>query len=387
MKIYKAYRFRMYPDKDTSIKLNSFMGTSRFIYNHYLDLKDKYYKENSINYNLGDMKKDAKNLYLDYTWLKDIDSTILRTSLDDLDRSYTNFFMKRASHPKFKSKNNHDTYRTNAIRSTYKGHSYCNISVDLKRHIIKLPKLSEIKIRGYRNLDIFDDKKIINATISREASKYYVSVLVEEEIIDKEFILRYAVGIDLGVKDLVITSNGIKYNAMRKIDKYEKKLKGLNRWLARSMKGSKNREKIKIKLQRVYLKLRNARKFYCNLITCKLVNENDLIVTEDLSINSMIKDAHKAFRKKILDSSMNEIKRELKYKALWHNKKFIQVDRYYKSSQTCSRCGYVNKDVKDLSVRKWNCVKCGQINDRDINASLNILMKGVEKYYKELLVG
>ena len=387
MKVYKAYKFRMYPDDETKCKLNSFMGTSRFIYNYYLDKKDKLYNELGINYKLDDMKKDVKYLNKEYEWLKEIDSSILRTTLDDLDRSYTNFFNKRSKHPKYKSKNNHDTYRTVAIRSRYKENNYCNVKVDLNKRVIKLPKLDEIKIKGYRNLKTFEDKKIISVTVSKEAYKYYASVLVEEEILISEYKLTKAVGIDLGIKNLIITSDGIKYSAMKKIEQYEKKIKGLNKWLSRCEKGSKNREKVKIKLQRVYQKLRNARKYYCNLLTSTLVKENDLIVTENLNIKSMIEEApYKSFRKKIIDSSLNEIIREIKYKSKWLNKKIIQVDRYYKSSQICNHCVEVNKEVKDLSIREWDCKKCKNKNDRDINASINILMKGIEKYYKEQYV-
>lgn len=384
MKIYKAYKFRMYPNNEIKSKLNSFIGTSRFIYNYYLDKKDRYYNELKINYNIKDMKKDVKYLNNNYEWLKEVDSCILRTTIDDLDRSYTNFFEKRSNHPNYKSRNNHDTYRTVAIRSSYKGNDYCNIKVDLEKRIIKLPKLPNIKIRGYRNLKTFNDKKIINVTISKEANKYYASVLVEENIVERPFILNKAVGIDLGVKNLVITSDGIKYNAMKKIELYEKKIKGLNKWLSRCEKGSKNREKVKIKLQRVYQKLRNARKNYCNIITNEIVKENDLIVTETLSIKEMIENSqYKTFRKKIIDSSLNEIIRKIRYKSKWQNKRLIELNKYYASSQICNHCGNKNKEIKDLSIREWECNNCYNINDRDINASLNIEYEGIIKYYKE----
>jgi len=174
----------MYPEINERCRLNSFMGSSRFIYNYYLDKKDKMYNENKTNYSLDDMKNDIKKLYIEYPFLNDVDKTLLRTTLEDLDKAYTNFFLGRASHPKFKKKNNHDSFRTNFIKGEYKDKTYGNIKVDLKDKTIKLPKINKIKIRGYRKLKDFD-KKIINATISKEANKYYVSVLVEEEIEDK----------------------------------------------------------------------------------------------------------------------------------------------------------------------------------------------------------
>lgn len=384
MKIYKAYKFRMYPNDSQKKKLNSYMGTSRFIYNYYLNKKEKMYKEKNKVYSIKEMKKDIKELLKEYEWLKEIDSCILRTTIDDLERSYINYYNKRSNYPKYKKKNNHDTYRSVAIRSSYKGKEYCNIKVNIKERTIKLPKLEEIKIRGYRNIKEYEDKNILNVTVSKEANKYYASVLVEEDIPIKEYEIHSAVGIDLGIKNLVVTSDGIKYASMRKIEKYEKKIKGLNKALSRSEKGSKNREKIRIKLQRVYQKLRNARKYYSNEITKKIVNENDLIISETLDIKEMIETSkNKTLRKKILDSTMNEIIRQIEYKSKWRNKRYIKVDKYYASSQICSHCGRKEEKIKDIGIRNWQCEKCRNENDRDINASINILMKGIEKYYKE----
>ena len=384
MKISKAYKFRMYPNEIQKSKLNSFMGTSRFIYNYYLNKKESMYKEKNINYKLNEMKKDIKELYKEYEWLKEVDSSLIRTTLDDLDKAYINYYKKRSLYPRYKRRNNHEAYRSPAIRSSYKGKEYCNIQVDLEKGVIKLPKIEEIKIRGYRNLKTFEDKKILSTTISKEANKYYVSILIEEEVIELEYKIHTAVGIDLGIKNLVITSDGIKYNGMNKIEKYEKKIKGLNKALSRTQKGSKNREKIKIKLQRVYQKLRNARKYYSNEITSKIVKENDLIISEKLDIKEMIKQSqNRTFTKKILDSSMREILRQIEYKSKWNNKKYIQIDKYYASSQKCNHCGNKEGKVKDLNIREWECKRCKNKNDRDINASLNILMKGIKKYYKE----
>lgn len=381
--MYKAYKFRMYPTDEQKQKLNMFMGTSRFIYNYYLNEKINRYEKDKCNYNLRDMKSDLKVLQEKYEWLKEVDGCLLRTTLDDLDRAYSNFF-NGFGYPKFKSKAHHDTYRTVCLRSSYKGHNYSNIKVDLEKRIIKLPKIDNIKIKGYRNLKSFD-KKIINATISSEVDKYYVSVLVEEVDINSKFTLNSVVGIDLGVKNLVITSDGIKYEAMQNIKKYEKKLKGLNRWLSRTKKGSNNRRKVISKIQRVNMKLKNIRKYYTHLITSTLVKNNDLIVAEKLQVKEMIENSKKYLNKALTNSNLSEIIRQLKYKAELFNKKFIQIDTYYPSSQLCSHCGNRNKELKDLNIREWNCSECGNLNDRDINASINILMRGIEKYYKEQL--
>ena len=286
-----------------------------------------------------------------------------------------------SDYPKFKSKNKtRPSYRTNNITSTYKGKTYNSISIDLEKRIIKLPKLKEVKIKGYRKLKEIKGR-IINATIYKEASKYYVSICVEEFINIPYIIPTKIIGIDLGLKDLVITSDGETIENKHIIEKYEKKLKGLNRWLSRSKVGSKNRYKIIKKLQIVYKKLKNARKYLLHSISNKIVKENDIIVTEKLQINKMVQ--NKNLSKKIYDVSWYELIKQLEYKSKWNNKKFYQIDTYYPSSQICSRCGYQNKKLKDLSIRKWECESCTNINERDKNASINIMYEGIKIYMEK----
>ena len=383
MNVYQAYYFRMYPNKEQQVKLNQFLGTSRFIYNHYLSLKEKTYKETENNLSLGDLKKDLVTLQQEYQWLKEIDSIILRTTLDDLDKAYLGFFQKKNGYPRYKSRNNHESYRTMCLRSTYKGKEYQNIKVDLKKKEITLPKLTPIKIRGYRKLEDFP-YKILNVTVTKEADRYYASVCVEQEKPSLSFEGKNIVGIDLGVKDLVIRSDGIKYKALENIKKYEKKIKGYNKMLARSEKGSNNREKIKIKLARVYQKMRNARKYYTHFITSQIVKENDIIVCEKLKVKEMIMKGTKSLSRRIANSSLSEIIRQLRYKAKWQNKRLYQVDTYYPSSQICSHCGKKKEELKDLNIREYKCNGCGLLLDRDINASINILTEGIKYYIREI---
>ena len=380
--MYKAYKFRMYPNKEQREKLNQNLGSSRFVYNYYLNKKNETYKKDGISLSLGDLKRDLPRLQIEYPWLKDVDGCVIRTSLEDLDKAYLNFLKKQNGFPKYKKKSFHEKYRTVCIRGNYKETSYANIRVDLQRGVIKLPKIDEIKIRGYRTLKDFS-YKIINATVEMVASRYYVSVCVEEENPNIRVIPRKIVAVDLGVKDLVITSDGIKYKAMEKMLTYEKKIKGLNRALSRSVKGSRNRGKLIIKIERVYQKLRNMRKYHIHLITSKLVKENDIIVTEDLNVQKMIEEGKKKhFAKYLINSSLSEIIRQIEYKSEWYGKRHYKVNRYYASSQICNHCGYKNSEIKDLNIRKWTCVECKCENDRDINASLNLLDMGV-KYYME----
>ena len=387
MKIYKAYKFRMYPDKEQKIKINQNLGSSRFVYNYYLNKKDETYKKNKEILSFSDLKKDLLSLQVNYPWLKEVDGCAIRTALEDLDRAYLNFFQKGNGFPKYKKKSFHEKYRTVCIRGSYYGKSYANIKVDLEKRVIKLPKIDEIRIRGYRKLKEFP-YKIMNATIEMVADRYYVSVLVEEERPNIKIIPTSIVGIDLGVKDLVITSDGVKYKAMTKITTYEKKIKGFNKALARSIKGSNNRRKLVIKIERVYQKLRNMRKYYIHLITSKLVKENDMIVTEDLSVKKMIEEAKvKHFSSTISNSSLSEIIRQIDYKAKWNGKIHYKVDKYYASSQICSHCGHRNREVRDLSIREWICEECENRNDRDINASMNLLEIGLKYYMEEYIRG
>ena len=378
MTISRAYKFRLYPDKEQENKINSFIGSSRFIYNHYL-----YNNKNNKFFNLYNAIKDLPRLKTEYEWLKEVDSNILQTSLKDLACAYDKYNKGQAGYPKFKKKGYNGSYRTNAIRGNYKENDYCNIIVDLKARTIKLPKLGKVIIRGYRNIKEFP-YKILNVTVSKEANRYYVSVCIEEEIETKDIIPTTAVGIDLGIKTLVTTSYGEKYDKID-ISKEEKRIVKLQRKLSRQKKGSNNYNKTRIKIEGLYQKIRNKRKFISHEITTRLVKENDIIITETLKVKEMIMKKEHKLSKYITNSVLSEIIRQLKYKSSWRCKKIVQLSTYYASSQICSHCEYKNKKIKDLSVRSYICPKCGCKNDRDINASVNILYEGIIKYYKELL--
>ena len=372
-KILKGYTFRLYPNNEQKILIEKSFGCSRYIYNYFLD------KTNGRKYiKTFDYIKDLPLLSKEKEWLKEVDSCLLRCSIFNLEDALKRHKNGNAEYPKFKNKTkSRSSYRTNNITREYNGKTYNSIEINLKDNIIKLPKLKEIKIRGYRNLDKIEGR-IINATIYKEASKYYVSLCIEQYKDIKEVPIRNVIGIDLGVKDLLATSDGTVIKNMKFIDKYEKKLKGLNRWLSRCQKGSKNREKVKIKIQEVYSKLKNARKYFLHKTSKQLVEENDLIVTEELKINKMVQ--NKKLSKKIYDASWYELIRQLQYKSKWNGKICYQIDTYFPSSQTCSRCGSINKNIKDLNVRMWECPKCTNINNRDINASINILWEGIKSY-------
>lgn len=381
--MYKAYRFRLYPTTNQIELIHKTFGCTRVVYNHYLEKQKALYDEGKDSLSCFDMIKDLKNFQVERPYLKEVDSCSLRCSLFNLDDAFKRWYKGQEEYPKFKGKyNSKRSYRTNCISSTYKDKTYQSIEVDLKRHIIKLPKLKEVSIKGYRDLEYLPGR-IINATIEQVSTlKYYVSVLVEEDDVYTKLKPRKIIGIDLGIKDIVITSDNEKIGNPRLIEKYEKRIKRCARELSRRVKGSNNYNKTKKKLAVLHQKLKNARRHFIHQITKKLVIENDIIVTESLKLKDMIEE--KRLSKQLTNVSLGDLCRVLEYKAKIYGKKYIKIDSYYPSSQECSRCGYKNEKVKDLSVRSWICPECGSYHDRDYNASYNIMFEGLKKYMMEL---
>ena len=374
MRIFKAYKFRLYPNIEQEILINQTIGSSRYVYNYFLNRKDEYYKETKKNLSLKDIKSELVILKGINPWLTEVDSMALTNSLEDLDRAYTNYFERRGSHPVYKKKGIHNKYKTNCIKGGYKDNTYSNIIINLKDKIIKLPKLGVVKIRGYRHLN--KELNIKNATIERVGNKYYVSLCVMEEIELEEQHINHAVGIDLGVTSLVTCSDGIKYDKL-KIERVVKHINVLQQRLSRCIKNSKNYYKIKNKITRLHQKIKNMRKYYIHEITNEIVSDNDLIVCESLKTKEMIEESpSKKLTKGIINACFNEIVRVLEYKTKWHNKVLIKINTYYPSSKICHHCGTRN-EIKDLSIRRYECINCHNENDRDINASINILDEGI----------
>ena len=376
MIIHKAYKFRMYPTKTQETLIHKTFGCTRFVYNYCLDLK-----RNNKHLTKFDLIKELPRLKKEYPFLREVDSCSLQNAITDLMAGFGLFEKGIGGYPKFKKKGEKESFRTSFVTSSYKGIVYENIKVDLTKRVIELPKLKEIKIRGYRNLDKLPGR-ILNATISEVGTKFYVSVCVEEEIEIQERSGSKAVGIDIGVKNLVVTSDQEYYGNPKYLDKYEKKIQRLQQELSRKIKGSKNYIKCKKKIEEVYRKLKNARKKLVEKIVSNITKSHDVIIAENLKVKKMLerKNNHKHLRKEITNATFNEIIRILKYKCLWLNKTFIQVSPYYASSQICSRCGNKESVMKDIRVREYKCSKCGLEIERDYNASINILNEGLKCY-------
>ena len=374
--MYRAYKFRMYLTDSQKILVHKTFGCCRFVYNHFLNkCKENGYQK------AYDMCKELKELVVEYPFLKEVDSCSLRNSIFNLEDSYKNFFSKRNGYPVFKNKFSKQSYRTTCIKSSYKSNNYSNIEIDLKNKKIKLPKLGLVSIRGYRNLDSINGN-IMNATIERDTTnKYYVSVVVEEtEFIREKVKPTSIVGIDLGIKDLVITSDGEKYSNPKEILKREKQLKRIQKKLSRQVRGSNNYNKTKIRLARIHSKIKNSRKHNIVTIVNKIVKEHDIIVSEKLNVKGISSNHHLA--KAVLDASFNKICELLKWKTKLQGKYYYQVDTYYPSSKTCSHCGSKTEVTNNLSIRNWECTNCGNKNDRDINASINIMFEGLRIHYQ-----
>ena len=363
--MYKAYKYRIYPNKKQQILIAKTFGCCRFVYNQMLAYKKEIYERQKKSMSKFDCNNYCNRvLKNEYEWLREVDKFALTNAIYNMDSAYQKFFKEHSGFPKFKSKrNNKKSYSTNFNKN--------NIEVLFENSKVKLPKLKWVKAKIHREFI----GKIKSATISQVPSgKYFISILVETECTPMESTGRM-IGIDLGIKDLLITSDGEKFDNIRTTKKYENKLAKEQRKLAKKKKGSNNRNKQRIKVARIYEKIHNTRIDYLHKISHKLISENQVIVSENLSVNSMVKNHNLA--KAISDASWYELTRQLGYKAEWNDREYVKIDRFYASSQLCSVCGYKNTETKNLSVREWTCPQCRTVHDRDINAAINILNEGL----------
>ena len=352
-----TYKFKISPNKMQEEKLNIMFGCSRFVWNYFLDLNNKIYlearekdlKKKHLNY--YDCAKKLTELKKEYEWLKNANSQSLQQTLKDLDTAYNRFFKKQSGFPNFKSKRNNQSFRIPQF-------------FEVKDNKIHFPKFKEgIKTIIHREIK----GNIRYATISKtKTGKYFVSITTDFEV-EKKRISNNQIGIDLGIKDFVVISNGEKHNLPIKEDS---KLKFLHRQLSKKVKGSNNRSKARLKLAIKYENIENKKQDFQHKLSDKLCKENELIAIEDLNIKGMVK--NHCLAKSISNQSWYSFIVKLKYKSKRYSGRIEKTNRFYPSSKTCNVCGYINQ-VLELKDRQWVCPNCNSNLDRDINASKNIL--------------
>jgi putative transposase len=359
--VNRAYKYRFYPTKEQIKQLTNSFGCSRFVYNRFLKLKtDTYYgKKEKINYYktselLTNLKKEK-----DFAWLNEIASVVLQQTLRNLDKAFTNFFAKRARYPQCKKRNSKQSIRL--VKTAF---LFSNGKLTIAKNKVPL----DIRwSRGFKG-------EPSSVTISKDcADRYFVSFAIEEKVFEFPKIDKM-IGIDVGIKDICVTSDEFKSGSPQNLRKYEMELTKWQRQLSKKVKGSKNRAKAKLKVAKVHAKISDSRSDFNNKLTTKLICENQAIAVESLNVKGMMKN-HK-LAKSISDSSWGDFFRKLKYKAEWYGRQLLEIDRWFPSSKRCSCCGHINNELK-LSDRKWECSSCKCILDRDINSAKNILTVGL----------
>ena len=364
----KAIKIRLYPSQDKTIYINKLLGTSRFIYNQCLNYKITEYESTKKSTNLGETGKFLTSLKSSNEWIKESHSKVLQQQLINLERAYKNFFKNGSGFPKFKSKHDNNQscrFPVDAI-SGINGNRI-NIINALKDIHFKC----SVKDEKYLNKN---QSQIKSGTLSKTKSgNYYFSILIDRpnKVIEKP--KNELIGLDLGIKDFIITSEGQTYENLKSKRNNQVKLSRLQRQVSKKQKGSKNKEKARLRLAKTYNKLNNIKEYYLHSITNQLLSENQTIVIEDLNVSGMLKN-HK-LAKSIQELSLNRFKTMLMYKAEWYGREVIQVSRWFPSSKLCNCCGYKKNDLV-LKDRTWLCPECNTSHDRDINAAINIKNEG-----------
>ena len=376
MKHLLAFKYRIYPTEEQQVLLNKTFGCNRVIFNHYLAEQQIRYKNKEKHLSNYDINKDITKLKETKEWLREVDSIALQMSAEDLSVAYENFFKSvtgkrkgpKISLPRFKNKHSRQSYRTRGVRVNENGS-------------LQIPKLKSVKAVIHRPIPI--GSTIKSTTISRNPDgRYYASILIETELITYPPVGK-EVGCDLGIKDLLITSDGLKFmnpNNLTYIAKTKRLLKSKQKQFARTEKISKNHETLRLQLARLYSKATRQRNEYYHLISRYLVDNYASIFVEDLSSKNMLQ--NRKLSRAIHEVSWSTLNNMIAYKADWAGRTYHRIDRWYPSSKTCSSCNYKLEKL-DLMTRFWTCPNCGTNHDRDINASKNILRVGQLDCYGE----
>lgn len=361
-----TYNYRLYPTEEQKVLLDKHFGCSRFVFNHYLNKEQQHYLNNKEDIeakrikgflNYYDNANNLTQLKQEKEWLKEVNAQMLQATLKHLESAYRGFFQKRTKFPRFKSKK---------ARQSFCVPQYLKI----KDNRLCIPKFREgIKIKLHRELI----GKFLTATVVKtKTNKYFVNITVELDIKSLKKS-KNDIGIDFGIKNFLITSNGEVFDNKHFYKKIEKKLKYLQKQTSKKVKGSNNKKKANLKVAELFEYINNCKKDYLHKISIQLIRENQTIYIEDLNVKGMLSNHNLA--KSIQEMSWCEFVRLLEYKAKWYGRNLVKIDRFYPSSKTCNHCGYIKQDLK-LNDRIWICPRCGKEIDRDYNAAKNILQRG-----------
>lgn len=371
----RAVKIRLYPNKTQAEQFNKLLGCYRFVYNQCLARKIKSYEETKTSENLSTLGKFVHHELLkddNFIWLREQNSKVLKQAVNDMLSAYKNFFEQHTGYPKFKSKRDNKQSCRFELGAISKRNDYTTYK-------LSLANIRNVRFRCNDKYAEYLQKHKANikqATLSKlPCGEYYLSILVDGSLTHKG--LRdtdNAVGIDLGIKDFVITSDGEVFENLHFKKCQSNKIKRLQRQLSKKQKNSNNRNKARIKLAKAYKKINDKKQYYLHQVSNTLINENQVICMEDLNVKGMLRN-HK-LADSIQEMNFGEFCRMLEYKANWFNRRIVYIDRFYPSSKTCHNCGYINKELK-LSDRQWICPQCGGEIERGHNAALNILDEGL----------
>jgi putative transposase len=363
MDVKRAYRFRFYPTPEQEQILARTFGCARFAYNHMLRLRTDAWmqRQERIGYHESSAELTALKKQPEYAWLNEVSSVPVQQALRHLQTAFANFFAKRARYPQFKRKDGKQSaeYTTSAFK--WDG------------QLLKLAKMAEpLAIRWSRQIP--KAAKVTTVTVSKDtAGRYFVSLLCDDAVAAKHEVSG-KVGIDLGLSHFAILSTGEKVAAPNTFRKNEAKLAKLQRRLAKKQKGSNRRAKAKLKVARLHAKIADSRRDFLHKLSTRLINENQVIAVESLSVSNMQK--NRCLSKSIADAGWSDFVRQLEYKARWYGRDLVGIDKWFPSSKRCSDCGHTMPKMP-LNVRQWTCPECGSIHDRDINAARNVLAAGL----------